>query len=436
MGAAGSEPEKEAAAAAAATPAAAPAAAAATPAAKAASPATKPAASPADPAAAADAAPRGPEAKRMSVISKSLEALGCDKASTKRNWMDHFAVDPKGNVLDQDKHDKACALISGAVDGEGNVVDKDKFNAAAETIAAEGKAKADAKKAAQKEKKAAAGEGKGKKPDAVGAKICVRNLHEDVTQEKLTAMFAPFGTVGRVDVKTKDGGKCKGFGFVGFATKEEADKAMKEMNEKNVDGKKLAVTLAFEAMEKGSAEKGAYLAKGKGKDGKGDGKGMEKGKGKGKQVTAAAMAGYQQPTSAAQYQAYQAQVQQWYAMQMQAAMMAQYQAAQMQGYYGQAMGAEAAAAPTAGAAAPAAGLIEGKKYDGIMKRITQRNGYGFIECPELNGQWADKKNPDGRDIYIAAAMIPPTCTEPGAKVRFTLTLNAKEHPQASSCVAI
>merc|ERR1740130_2251069 len=183
---------------------------------------------------------------------------------------------------------------------------------------------------------------------------------------------------GRVDVKTKEGGKCKGFGFVAFATKEEADKAMKEMNDKNVDGKKLAVTLAFESLEKGSAEKGAFLAKGKGKDGKGDGKGMEKGKGKGKQVNAAAMAGDQQPTSANQYQAYQAQVQQWYAMQMQAAMMAQYQAAQMQGYYGQTLGAEAASAPQA--AAPAAAATgEGKQYIGSLKRITQRNGYGFIE---------------------------------------------------------
>jgi len=340
--------------------------------------------------------------------------------------MEHFAVDAKGNVLDQSKHDKACAGMAGAVDEAGNVVNEDKFKAASDAIAEEGKAKAKERADAKKAKGAA-------KQVETGSKICVRNLHEDVNTEKLTAMFAAFGKVGRVDVKTKEDGKCKGFGFVAFATKDEADKAMKEMNGKVVDDKKLAVTLAFESVEGGKGGEKGKDGKGKGK-GKDDGKGA-KGKGKGKKGDAMTVGGYPQ---ADQYQAYQAQVQQWYAMQMQAAMMAQYQAQQVQGWY-QSMGTDASGVPQAGGAAPAA-AAGGKEYEGSLKRITQsksaREAYGFIECPELKGQWKDTKNLEGRDIYIAAALIPENCTEPGSKVKFTLGLNAKGHPQAVSCVAI
>merc|ERR1719502_1002609 len=108
-----------------------------------------------------------------------------------------------------------------------------------------------------------------------------------MTPEKLTTLFESFGKIEKVDLKTKEGGKCKGFGFIAYATADEASKAMAEMNDKEVDGKKLAVTLAFDSTEKGNTEKG----KGKGSAGNN--------------------------SQAAQYQAYQAQMQNWYALQMQ-----------------------------------------------------------------------------------------------------------------------
>merc|ERR1719502_1875411 len=94
-----------------------------------------------------------------------------------------------------------------------------------------------------------------------------------MTPEKLTTLFESFGKIEKVDLKTKEGGKCKGFGFIAYATADEASKAIAEMNDKEVEGKKLAVTLAFDSQEKGAE-------KGKGKDGKGTEKGKGKGKGK------------------------------------------------------------------------------------------------------------------------------------------------------------
>lgn len=345
-----------------------------------------------------------------------LQAL-CKKADEvghhieKKQLVDHLAMDEGGNVLDKEKHEAAMAKFAGIVDGTGAVVDQDKFIAACDTIAGKKKEGKEAKEGKPKAKP------KAKPQVELGTKICVRNLPEDTTSEKLTTMFESFGKIGKVDLKTKEGGKSKGFGFIQYGSAEEASKAMAEMNDKEVDGKKLAVTLAFDSTEKGNTEKG----KGKGKDGKGkDAKGAAKGKDKGKGKGSAG-----NNSQAAQYQAYQAQMQNWYALQMQTAMMAQWQAAQMQQWYAQ--------QAYAGGGAVSAGAGGDKEYSGIIKRITDRNGYGFIECAELKGKWKDDKNPDGRDIYIAANLIPESCKEVNSKVKFTLSFNAKGHPQASSC---
>jgi hypothetical protein len=324
----------------------------------------------------------------------------------KKQLMDYLAMDDKGTVLDKEKHDAARAKFDGAVDEKGDIADKDKFIAACDVVA--GKSAA-AKKEGKDKAKA-----KAKPKVELGSKICIRNLAEDMTSEKLTTLFESFGKIEKVDLKTKEGGKCKGFGFVAFGSADEASKAMAEMNDKEQDGKKLAVTLAFESQEGKGAEKG----KGKGKDGKGaDSKGKGKGKGKKGDPNAAVQANYQ---------AYQAQVQAWYNLQMHAAMMTQWQAAQMQGWYAQ-------QAYTSPKAAGAAAVGDGQEYTGIIKRVTARNGYGFIECAELKGKWKDDKNPEGRDIYVAANLIPETCKEPGSKVKFTLSFNLKGHPQAASC---
>jgi len=113
-----------------------------------------------------------------------------------------------------------------------------------------------------------------------GIKLYVRNLPTDMTDDDLKALFEKFGTVTDVKaVKDRDTGIGKGYGFIRFATMEQATAAVEGMHlsEAVPGGPPLHVGLA--------TARGAYgKDKGAGKgEGKGDGKGKGfKGKGKGK----------------------------------------------------------------------------------------------------------------------------------------------------------
>lgn len=57
------------------------------------------------------------------------------------------------------------------------------------------------------------------------------------TDEKLRDAFSPFGRLTEVKVITdRVTGRSKGFGFVGYETIEEAEKAKQGMNAKHLDG--------------------------------------------------------------------------------------------------------------------------------------------------------------------------------------------------------
>merc|ERR1719174_3421662 len=159
----------------------------------------------------------------MSVMSKHLQEYMGDSEAQKKQWMQHFGVNAAGDIVNKKRHDSAVAGMVGAVDNEGNLIDVEKFKKACEAIKAGADAKAQAKTKDQK------GKGKSKPSNEIGSKICVRNLHEDTTKEKLTELFQGFGTVVTVDLKTKEGGKCKGFGFVQFRSAEEASKARRRV---------------------------------------------------------------------------------------------------------------------------------------------------------------------------------------------------------------
>mmetsp|Transcript_15814 Transcript_15814/g.31047 ORF Transcript_15814/g.31047 Transcript_15814/m.31047 type:complete len:206 (-) Transcript_15814:30-647(-) len=63
-----------------------------------------------------------------------------------------------------------------------------------------------------------------------------------------------------------------------------------------------------------------------------------------------------------------------------------------------------------------------KEYEGSLKSLSSRNGYGFIVCQEAHSVY-------GRDVYLPEENVPQ-----GAEVRdrlkFTITLSSKGHPQA------
>ncbi|KAF8683714.1 hypothetical protein HU200_044646 [Digitaria exilis] len=74
-------------------------------------------------------------------------------------------------------------------------------------------------------------------PPLTTPKLFVSGLSKLTTDERLQGAFAPFGRILEAKVITdKVSGRSKGFGFVKYATIEEAEKARQEMNAKFLDG--------------------------------------------------------------------------------------------------------------------------------------------------------------------------------------------------------
>lgn len=77
-----------------------------------------------------------------------------------------------------------------------------------------------------------------------GVNLYIKNLEDDVDDEKLRAEFEPFGTITSCKVMRDEKGTSKGFGFVCFSAPDEATKAVAEMNNKMIGTKPLYVSLA------------------------------------------------------------------------------------------------------------------------------------------------------------------------------------------------
>ena len=79
----------------------------------------------------------------------------------------------------------------------------------------------------------------------VGKKLYVGNLGYDVTNANLEELFAPFGSVRSAQViQDRDTGRSKGFGFVEMADDNAARAAIQALNEKEHEGRPLAVNEA------------------------------------------------------------------------------------------------------------------------------------------------------------------------------------------------
>ncbi len=75
--------------------------------------------------------------------------------------------------------------------------------------------------------------------------IYVGNIPWDVTEDDLRAAFEAHGEVQSASIiKDKFSGKSRGFGFVEMPTKEEAEKAIAELNGKEFKGRNLTVNEA------------------------------------------------------------------------------------------------------------------------------------------------------------------------------------------------
>lgn len=76
-------------------------------------------------------------------------------------------------------------------------------------------------------------------------KLFVGSLPWSVDDAGLQQLFAQAGSVVSAQVvKERDSGRSKGFGFVEMSTEEEAQAAIEKLNNTEVDGRKIFVSVA------------------------------------------------------------------------------------------------------------------------------------------------------------------------------------------------
>ena len=86
-------------------------------------------------------------------------------------------------------------------------------------------------------------------------KIYVGNLPFSVTLDRLKELFSKYGEIeDAIVMADKSTGRSRGFGFVTFGNDGDADKALAEMNNKNVEGRELKVNEARPLEEKPKEE--------------------------------------------------------------------------------------------------------------------------------------------------------------------------------------
>lgn len=101
--------------------------------------------------------------------------------------------------------------------------------------------------------------------------IFVGNLSKEVTDDDLQTLFSEYGTVRSVKViRDMFSGESKGFGFVEMPGQAEAQKAMSELNTKDLKGKKITVN---EARPRNDNRRGGGGGRGGHRGGGGGGRG-------------------------------------------------------------------------------------------------------------------------------------------------------------------
>src|SRR5438477_11147534 len=82
--------------------------------------------------------------------------------------------------------------------------------------------------------------------------IFVGNLSFGATEDAIRSMFEAYGTVDRVSVVTdRDTGQARGFGFVEMSNNAEGDRAITELNGRELDGRALNINEARPKADRG-----------------------------------------------------------------------------------------------------------------------------------------------------------------------------------------
>ena len=93
----------------------------------------------------------------------------------------------------------------------------------------------------------------------MGKKIFVGNLSFDTTSQDLEALFAGTGTCESASViSDRNTGRSRGFGFVEMSSAGEAERAISELNGREVQGRAINVSEAKERSEGGGGGGGRF----------------------------------------------------------------------------------------------------------------------------------------------------------------------------------
>ena len=112
--------------------------------------------------------------------------------------------------------------------------------------------------------------------------IYVGNLSNQTTEDDLRQAFEAFGQVESVNIiKDRFSGESRGFGFVEIPSKQEAQKAIEEMNGKDLMGRAVNVNEARPKTDRGGGRGGGGGGGGGGRGGGGRGGGGRGGGGRG-----------------------------------------------------------------------------------------------------------------------------------------------------------
>lgn len=85
-------------------------------------------------------------------------------------------------------------------------------------------------------------------------KLYVGNLSYEMSESELSDLFAPFGTIESAKVITdKYTGNSKGFGFVEMSSREEGEKAISELNGKQINNRAITVNEARPKPDRGGS---------------------------------------------------------------------------------------------------------------------------------------------------------------------------------------
>jgi RNA recognition motif-containing protein len=83
--------------------------------------------------------------------------------------------------------------------------------------------------------------------------IFVGNLNFGATEDAVRSLFEAYGPVDRVSIVTdRDTGQARGFGFVEMSVNADADRAIAELNGRELDGRALNVNEARPKTDRGA----------------------------------------------------------------------------------------------------------------------------------------------------------------------------------------